>query len=125
MKGSLKRLACLLTALAWIVTLPAIASANDDDRHEGEDQCSKEIQWTQAQKATLNDLYGKLYKSQKDIIDKYVEYGALSKPEAEKRLSSLSKHIEYVKAHNYKWCSELEDDGEFEWYEREDGRHDD
>lgn len=124
MRHTAKRLACLLTALAWILTIPAIASANDD-RHEGEDQCGKEIQWTAAQKATLNELYGKLYQSQKDIINKYVEFGALSKPEAERRLSALSKQIEYVKAHNYKWCSEWDDDGEFEWFEREGERHDD
>lgn len=106
-------------SIAQVEQKPAPTNTIDDRNETEESNCSRNMNWTDAQKNEFNLHYERVYLSNKSLLDKYVEYGAMTRQEADHRLSHLKKYIDYVKTHNYRWCRE-DEGGEFEWFDMDD-----
>lgn len=71
-----------------------------------EDDCVRGIQYTEAQKKTLDDAYDKLYKDYEHLFQTYVSFGAMEKNQKDRHLSMLKAYIERIKKHQYRWCND-------------------
>ncbi|WP_449539320.1 DUF2680 domain-containing protein [Ferdinandcohnia sp. Marseille-Q9671] len=71
-------------------------SAEMDKNVEG-----KKVELTEQQKQELDVLYKELLETKKTLLNKYVEYGVLSKEKADKKLAWLEEHYQKVKEHGY------------------------
>ncbi|WP_157256144.1 DUF2680 domain-containing protein [Bacillus timonensis] len=67
----------------------------------GKDVESPKVELTDKQKQELDKLYLDLLKTKKEILNKYVEFGVLSKEKADKKRNWLDEHYEKVKEHGY------------------------
>ncbi|MFT4416738.1 YckD family protein [Fredinandcohnia humi] len=87
-----------LVALLGLTIFGGTLTSAEMDSKDGE---RAKIELTDEQKQELDALYKDLLEARKAILDKYVEYGVLSKGEAEKKLAWLEEHYTKVKEHGY------------------------
>ncbi|MBD8067777.1 YckD family protein [Bacillus sp. PS06] len=82
---------------SWLTESPTHANENDN--------ATPEVKLSEEQKSELDALYQDLFEKRKEIIDKYVEYGVLSKEKADKKREHLDKFYKKLKENNYipKW----------------------
>ncbi|MGG4268168.1 YckD family protein [Peribacillus simplex] len=59
------------------------------------------VQFTDAQKSEIAKIHKQILADKKKLIEKYVEYGALSKEEADKMVSHFEKHYKMMEEHNF------------------------
>lgn len=59
------------------------------------------VEFTEAQKSELALIHQRILANKKELIEKYVEYGALSKEEADKMYSHFEKHHKMMEQNNY------------------------
>ncbi|WP_099362450.1 YckD family protein [Fredinandcohnia onubensis] len=59
------------------------------------------VELTDQQKQELDKLYLDLLETKKEIINKYVDYGVLTKEKADKKLNWLDEHYQKIKEHGY------------------------
>jgi len=79
--------------------------------------CTKDIQYTEAQKKRLDQIYHRIYSDYHDLIETYAWAGALTEEQKLVRHSMLKNYILTFAKRNYKWCSEWEEDEwEEEWF---------
>lgn len=79
--------------------------------------CTKDMQYTEAQKKKLDEIYHKIYMDYLELIETYTAAGALTEEQKLVRYSMLKNYILTFAKRNYKWCSEWEEDEwEEEWY---------
>lgn len=62
---------------------------------------NQEFQLTKEQLEEIEKLASESYKIRKQMIDKYVEYGVISKERGDKIKESMDKHFERMKEHNF------------------------
>ncbi|MGG3496605.1 YckD family protein [Peribacillus simplex] len=59
------------------------------------------VQFTEVQKSEIAKIHKQILADKKKLIEKYVEYGALSKEEADKMFSHFEKHYKMMEEHNF------------------------
>lgn len=59
------------------------------------------VELTEKQKQELDELYQELLKTKKEIINKYIEFGVLTKEKGDKKLNWLDEHYQKIKEHGY------------------------
>ncbi|MGE6376255.1 YckD family protein [Peribacillus muralis] len=59
------------------------------------------VQFTEAQKTELAKIQKRILADKKELIGKYVEYGALTQEEADKMISHFEKHYKMMEEHNF------------------------
>jgi uncharacterized lipoprotein YehR (DUF1307 family) len=62
---------------------------------------TESVQFTDAQKSEIAKIHKQILADKKILIEKYVEYGALSKEEADKMVSHFEKHYKMMEEHNF------------------------
>ncbi|MEB3104077.1 hypothetical protein [Ferviditalea candida] len=92
-------------SLAQPVT-SAYGGVFDDD----EEECTKNVQFTEDDKKKLNQLMDEMYTLNKEIIETYTRAGAFKESRKKQKLENLQKFIETVKEKNFKVCSEFKKD---------------
>ena len=95
MKKALVICFATLSLLFSILNLPASAEENQDVVKPDS------VQFTDAQKTELATIQKRILADKKKLIEKYVEYGALSKEEADKMTSHFEKHYKMMEEHNF------------------------
>ena len=73
------------------------AYAQEDDLQQEETQ----VKLTDEQKSELDALYKEAFEARKKIIDKYVEFGVMTKEKAEKKQAHMDKFYEKLKENEY------------------------
>ena len=84
----------LFLSFMFVGVLPASAEMGNNDQ-------KPEVELTDQQKQELDKLYLDLLETKKEIINKYVEYGVLTKEKADKKLNWLDEHYQKIKEHGY------------------------
>lgn len=91
-----KRLFLIITA---VVMLAMVLNAAPVLANTPEPQ--KQVQFTEDQKKVLADLYKEIFELRKTVVDKYVEYGAMSKETAEKVKSWMDEHYQRMEERGF------------------------
>ncbi|MFD6440706.1 YckD family protein [Peribacillus sp. NPDC060186] len=87
---------CFAVCSLFLLSLNNPASAKDTQSANPES-----VQFTEAQKSELAKIQQQILADKKKLIEKYVEYGALSKEEADKMVSHFEKHYKMMEEHNF------------------------
>lgn len=94
-----KRLLILLMAVVMLAMFlnatPVLANNTNTPEPE------KQIQFTEDQKKVLADLYKEIFELRKTVVDKYVEFGAMSKETAEKAKSWMDEHYQRMEERGF------------------------
>lgn len=59
------------------------------------------VEFTAEQKQQLSDLYQEIFSLKKEVMDKYVEYGAIPKEKADKIKSWMDKHYQKLEENGF------------------------
>ncbi|MDR4887193.1 DUF2680 domain-containing protein [Fredinandcohnia sp. QZ13] len=92
----MKRMTGLVLLLSFFLLGGIQANAEMEKNEE-----RPKVELTDQQKQELDKLYLELLETKKAIINKYVEYGVLSKEKADKKLNWLEDHYQKIKEHGY------------------------
>ncbi len=94
-KLTLTLLAVLLTLAT--ITMPIVADEDLD--------VNTDVELTKEQQAELEELYGQMFDTHNQIIDKYVEFGVYSEKKAEKLKERMTEKHSKLKDFGYipKW----------------------
>lgn len=97
----MKRFAILgiVALLGFSLLGGTLAGAEPTPGKQGEN--APKVELTDAQKQELDTLYKQLLETRKALLNKYVEYGVLTKEKADKKISWLEDHYKKIKEHNY------------------------
>ena len=94
-----------------------VESELEPESLEDDLNCTKDMQYTEAQKKRLDQIYHRIYTDYQDLIETYAWAGALTEEQKLVRHSMLKNYILTFAKRNYKWCSEwAEDEWEEEWF---------
>ncbi|MGE7603663.1 YckD family protein [Peribacillus sp. NPDC097675] len=88
---------CLATLSLYfsILNVPVSAEVNQEvGKPDG-------VHFTDTQKSELATIQKRILADKKKLIEKYVEYGALTKEEADKMYSHFEKHYKMMEEHNF------------------------
>lgn len=88
---------CLATLSLFFSILNVPVSAEENQ----EVVKPESVQFTDIQKTELATIQKRILADKKKLIEKYVEYGALSKEEADKMYSHFEKHYKMMEEHNF------------------------
>ncbi|MBK5442039.1 MULTISPECIES: YckD family protein [Peribacillus] len=88
---------CFAVCSLFLLSLNHPASAMDTQKSDKPES----VQFTDAQKAELAKIQQQILADKKKLIEKYVEFGALSKEEADKMFSHFEKHYKMMEEHNF------------------------
>lgn len=61
----------------------------------------EKVQLTEAQKTEISKLQKEILADKKELVEKYAEYGAISKEEAERMKLHFDKQYDMMKKHNF------------------------
>jgi len=75
--------------LFMIISMPMAVAAQEG--MEKSPKATNEINLTDEQKSELKQLHEKMFEIKKQMIEKYVEYGIITKEQAQKKLEKLEK----------------------------------
>lgn len=84
-----------IVVLWGLFTLPAYAEQNKPIEQE------KQIQLTEAQKAELSEIYQDILEEKKELIQKYVEFGVLSKEKGDKMIQKFESHYKMAEKNGF------------------------
>ena len=93
-----KQIVTSLTTIALLLGLfinPTYAEQNKPAEQE------KQIQLTESQKAELSEIYQDLMEEKKELIQKYVEFGVLSKEKGDQMIQKLEEHYKMAKKNGF------------------------
>ena len=93
-----KQIATSLTTIAlllWIFIMPTYAEQNKPVAPE------KQIQLSESQKAELAEIYQDLMEEKKELIQKYVEFGALPKEKGAKIIQKFEEHYKMAEKNGF------------------------
>ncbi|MEB2628242.1 DUF2680 domain-containing protein [Peribacillus frigoritolerans] len=85
---------CLTACSLFLVNLNYPAAQENKAKTES-------VQFTDAQKSEIAKIQKQILADKKILIEKYVEYGALSKEEADKMVSHFEKHYKMMEEQNF------------------------
>ncbi|MCK1991013.1 YckD family protein [Peribacillus muralis] len=85
---------CLTACSLFLVNLDHPAAQDTNVKRES-------VKFTEAQKTELANIQKRILADKKVLIEKYVEYGALTKEEGDKMLSHFEKHYKMMEEHNF------------------------
>ncbi|MGP4072713.1 YckD family protein [Piscibacillus sp. B03] len=83
----------LITVTVLAIGLFGVASA--------EPESTENVELTDDQKEEMASLQKEVLEKEKQVIQKYVEYGVISKDKGDKVISHLEKHFEKLEANGY------------------------
>lgn len=89
---SLYTVALLLVLLA----MPAYAEQNKPVEQD------KQVQLTEKQKAELSEIYQDLLEEKKELVQKYVEFGVISKEKGDQMIQKFEKHHKMIEQNGFK-----------------------
>ncbi|MEH7386272.1 DUF2680 domain-containing protein [Bacillus sp. JJ1521] len=89
-----------MTGLVLLLSFILFGGIQANAEMEKDDQRPK-VELTDKQKQEMDKLYLELLTIEKKIINKYVEFGVLSKEEADKKLNWLNEHYQKIKERGY------------------------
>ena len=91
----------ILTGFTFFILLLGLFNvptyAEQDTPAEGD----KQIQLTEDQKAELSEIYQDILEEKKELIQKYVEYGVLSKEKGDKMIEKFEAHYKMAEKHGF------------------------
>lgn len=93
-----KQIIISLTSVALLLglfTMPTYAEQNNPIEQE------KQIQLTEAQKAELSEIYQDIMEEKKELIQKYVEYGVLSKEKGDKMIQKFETRYKMAEKNGF------------------------
>lgn len=61
----------------------------------------KQIQLTETQKAELSEIYLELFEEKKELIQKYVEFGVISKEKGNQMIQKFEKHYKMIEQNGF------------------------
>lgn len=61
----------------------------------------KQVTLTENQKNEINKLYQKILADRKELLNKYVEYGAITEAEAKRMAEHFEKQYEMIQKHDF------------------------
>ena len=64
-------------------------------------ETEKQVQFTEEQKKVLADLYKEIFELRKTVVDKYVEFGAMSKETADKVKAWMDGHYQKMEERGF------------------------
>lgn len=64
-------------------------------------QSKQQIELTEKQVIEVKKLYQKLFETKKELINKYIEYGVLSKEEGDLILTKMEEHFKKMNVKGY------------------------
>jgi len=85
----------VILCLAMITGKQAYAQLNDNQEEQ------PQVKLSEQQKSELDALYQEAFEARKKIIDKYVEFGVITKEKAEKKQEHMDKFYEELKENDY------------------------
>ncbi len=99
-KGCMKMKRITLSVFALLLSIFFVGGIQAS-AEMGKDTEKPNVELSDKQKQELDKLYLELLETKKEIINKYVEYGVLTKEKADKKLNWLDEHYEKIKEHGY------------------------
>lgn len=78
----------------------AVSTGNDVPPQDNPEE-SRQINLTDSQKNELKQLYNKKFDIQKQIIQKYAEYGVITKSAAEAKLKKMDERLKKIERDGY------------------------
>ena len=93
-----KQIVTSLTTVALLFGLfitPTYAEQNKSVEQE------KQIQLTDSQKAELSEIYQDIMEEKKELIQKYVEFGVLSKEKGDQMIQRFEKHYKMAEKNGF------------------------
>lgn len=74
------------------ISIPTALAVEDDSFAKAPTpKVTNEVNLTDAQKSELKQLSDKMFEIKKQMVEKYLEYGVITKEQAEKKLEKLEK----------------------------------
>lgn len=87
-------LVVLALAASFVSASPAQTPTQDNRPYR---PCAQQIALTDAQKQELAPLYNQMLETKKQILQKYVEYGAITQEQANARISRMQERMSYCR----------------------------
>lgn len=81
----------VVAAVLLLTVLSAPAAFGAANLNSAPPAVEKQINLTDVQKSELKQLYGKRFEIEKQIVQKYLDYGVFTKEQADKRLEKIEK----------------------------------
>lgn len=101
-----KQIVTSLTTVALLLGIfitPTYAEQNEPIEQD------KQIQLTESQKAELSEIYQDLMEEKKELIQKYVEFGVLSKEKGEQMIQKFEEHYKMAEKNGFMLPHRLHD----------------
>ena len=98
----MKKLVFSLLAFTFLLTAGFNVSALANETKAAPEQ-EKTVTLTQAQQAEIGAIHKELLAKQKQLIQKYVEFGALSKEKADQVNNHFEKHYERMEQNGFEF----------------------
>ena len=94
----MKKIGFMVAMFSLLICMPVLpASAEENQQPVKQDN----VQFTESQKTELATIQKRILADKKELIEKYVEYGALSKEEADKMYAHFERHYKMMEQHDF------------------------
>lgn len=99
----MKKLVFSLLAFTFLLTAGFNVSALANNETKAAAEQEKTVTLTEAQQAEIGAIHKELLAKQKQLIQKYVEFGALSKEKADQVNNHFEKHYERMEQNGFEF----------------------
>ena len=86
----MKKIGFMVAMFSLLICMPVLPASAEDN-----------VQFTESQKTELATIQKRILADKKELIEKYVEYGALSKEEADKMYAHFERHYKMMEQHDF------------------------
>ncbi len=84
-----------------ILVFVSLGFANVSLAENDSNQQTQKVELTDKQKKELGKLHKEIYEKKVNLINKYVEYGVLTKEQAERMQQKMEEHYELLKENGF------------------------